>query len=304
MTIAGGAQAPPAMEEATMPRSRLIIFILLALAFVTAATFKSLRAQREPPLSLEEQALRQRTRDFWHLYRQASQARMNGAYAKAIPLFERALKMRPQHEDSLYYMGNCLFELQRYDDALNAYQRLVAANPVGSSRGYVRIGLVHACFAPNAPFDLDKADRAFRQALALDPDSGALLCLGEVALLKGNVKEAWERFQGENQTNHMSVAAPYFLGYLLWQRGKKDEAWDWFRKAVKRCEVKKPPVPWSEEGNLKASPELRWRALAKQSVLGAHWLRLRRYLKDPALSPATMEGEYRRLHEFINTERG
>jgi tetratricopeptide (TPR) repeat protein len=287
----------------TMPRSRLIIFILLALAFASVATFKSLRARREPPISAEEQAQRDKVLSFWDSFRQASKARMDGDYAAAVELYKKALQFKPQHEDSLYYVGNCYFELQRYDDALKAYQNLIAANPEGSSRGYVRLGLIHACFAPRAPLDLNKADKAFRQALAMDPDSGALLGVAEVALLQGKWQEAQENFEGENQTNHMSVAAPYFLGYLLYRQGKKGEAWEWFRQAVKRCEVKKPPVPWSEEGNLKASPELRWRALAKQSVLGEHWIRLRRYLKDSNISPATMEEEYRRLHEFVSEKR-
>jgi tetratricopeptide (TPR) repeat protein len=282
--------------------SRVVIFILLSAAFASVATFKRLRAQREPSSSHADRAIREEIRGFWDSFRQASKARMDGDYAAAAELYKKALQLKPQHEDSLYYLGNCYFELQRYEDALEAYQRLIRANPQGSSRGYVRIGRVYTSRAPHAPFDLNKAERAFRQALDLDPDSGALLCLGEVALLQSRWKEAAERFQGENQTNHMSVAAPYFLGYLAWQQGKKAEAWDWFKQAVKRCEVKKPPIPWSEEGNLKASPELRWRALAKQSVLGEHWIRLRRYLKDPNLSPATMEAEYRRLRQSIHSK--
>jgi hypothetical protein len=36
-----------------------------------------------------------------------------------------------------------------------------------------------------------------------------------------------------------------------------------------------PPSKWSEEGDVKAAPALRWRALARQSVFGSQWLALR-----------------------------
>lgn len=69
--------------------------------------------------------------------------------------------------------------------------------------------------------------------------------------------------------------------------------------------MKKPLVPWSEESDFKTDPELRWRALARQSLFGDNWLRLRRYQCAPegrphgSLLPALMEREYRRLQSRL-----
>jgi hypothetical protein len=147
--------------------------------------------------------------------------------------------------------------------------------------------------------DLAKADQFFRQALAVDPDSGALLGVGEVAMLRGEWQQAREALDGVNTDNAMSVAAPYLLGYLSWRAGERDEAWRSFRLAVTRCKAKKPLVKWSEEGDHQADPELRWRALARQSVFGSHWIRLRAFLKQPWLAPPVMEREYARLRDTL-----
>ena len=59
--------------------------------------------------------------------------------------------------------------------------------------------------------------------------------------------------------------------------------------------LKKPAVKWTEEGDVKADPALRWRALARQSVLGDHWLRVREYAKGAGPAQADMAREYRLL---------
>jgi hypothetical protein len=102
----------------------------------------------------------------------------------------------------------------------------------------------------------------------------------------------------------MSVAVPFLRGYLSLRRGGRLEAWRFFETAVKRGELKKPPVAWSAEGDVKADPALRWQALARQSVFGTHWLRLRRYLKEPGPTPADMERDYSLLEAAIAAMRG
>lgn len=284
------------------PRFTAIALVgLVGLAFATLAAIKYIRAQYQERENRIEVARQQHIRQFWDYYKQASQARRDGNFALAAELYQKALQLKPDHEDSLYYLGNCRFDLGRYQEALDTYQRLVSVNPQGSSRGYMRIGLGYACFEPKAPFDIAKAEQAFRQALQIDPDSGALLNLGEIALLQGKWEEAWKVLHDFNTDNAMNPAPPYLLGYICWRQGKQKEAWKWFRLAVKRHEVKKPPTPWSEEGDVKASPELRWKAMAKQSLFGEYWLRLRRYLKSSDLTSSMMEQEYQLLHKFIAT---
>ncbi|MBI3910323.1 MAG: tetratricopeptide repeat protein [Armatimonadetes bacterium] len=273
--------------------------IVLLLAFLGVAALRTVAMRREQQATQVEAAQKERVREFWNTYRKASQALATNDLQAAIPLYQAALSLKPDHEDSLYYLGNCYFQSGRYQEALSMYERLITVHPLGSSRGYMQRALVHACLETSAPFDLQKAERYFREALRVDPDSGAQMGLGEVAVLQGAWPKAWDALQVANADNAMSVAAPYLLGYLRWRADEQAEAWRWFRLAVQRVEVKKPPVAWSEEGNVKADPKLRWQALARQSVFGSHWLRLLDYVKQPDLSPSLMEREYQRLQGVL-----
>lgn len=276
-----------------------IIVILLSLAFLGVAAFRITGLRRAEQAGGSNAAQEERIRKFWDSYRQASSRRSAGEQEAAIALYQAALNVKPDHEDSLYYLSNCQLELGRYQEAIATSQRLITVNPLGSSRGYMQLALIYASLEPGAPQDFRKAEGYFKQALQVDPDSGALLGLGEVALLQGKWQEAWETLQRDNADNAMSMATPYLLGYLCWRKGEREEAGRWFRLAVQRGELKKPAVKWTEEGDLKADPELRWRALARQSVLGKYWLPLRRYLKFSELSWADVQHEYQLLHKAL-----
>lgn len=268
----------------------------IALAGVLGATLlpRSRAAETNTASSTASEA-----RQFWTAYNEASKQRAAGDMDAAVLAYAAALQLRPAHEDSLYYLGHC--HLARGDRAMaiKAWEQLVEVNPEGSSRGYMQLGLAHAPLEPAAPVDLAIAARYFRRALDVDPDSGALLGLGEVALLRGDWREAAEALGRANDDNAMSLAAPYLLGYLAFRRGDQAAAWSFFQTAVSRAEVKKPAVKWTEEGDLKADPALRWRALARQSVFGAHWLRVRDYLVPPGPSAAVMRREYRQLSRAL-----
>jgi tetratricopeptide (TPR) repeat protein len=242
-------------------------------------------------------------RAFWEDYRKAGESRMADRLAEAIDYYDRALAQKPAHEDALYYRSNCAAALGRYAEAQAGFERLIAANPSGSSRGYMQLGLLHASLDPEAPRDLQRAERYLQQALDVDPDSGAVLGLGELALLQGRWDEAGRRLRDASNGDPMSLAAPYLLGFLDWRAGRRDTAWSEFRTAVSRGETKKPAVKWTEEGDLKADPALRWQAVARQSVTGRYWIRVRQYVMAPGPTAANMDAEYGRLQEAIERVR-
>jgi tetratricopeptide (TPR) repeat protein len=243
-------------------------------------------------------------REFWALYARASEARSAGRLDEAVQLYTQALMLNPAHEDALYYLGNCHLERRAFTEALDAYQRLVALNPSGSSRAHMQLGSIRASLDPGAPVDLDEASAHFRRALDVDPESGALLGLAEVALLEGKRSEAERLLAQVDRDNPMSIAAPYLRGYLAFERGAGDTAWTLFSEAVARGVLKKGGVKWTEEGDVKGTPELRWRALARQSVFGPHWIRLRTYLAPPGPTRRDMRTEYEQLrHVFERRPR-
>ena len=238
-------------------------------------------------------------REFWDTYKAAGERRAAGDCETAIRQYTRALALRPGHEDSLYYMGSCHVERGERALALAAYQQLVDSNPEGSSRGYMQMGIVLASAGPDGRRELDAAERQFTRALAVDPDSGAMLGLAEVAMLRRRWDEAARRLDAASADNAMSIAAPYLQAYLSFRRGDRAAAWERFQVAVSRGEMRKGPVAWSEEGNVKADPALRWRALARQSLFGEQWIQVRRYLKPPGPVMADMEREFRALAALI-----
>lgn len=243
-------------------------------------------------------------RTFWTAYHDATAKRTKGDLAGAVASYRRALQLRPGHEDSLYYLGNCHLAQGAYHDALDAYRRLVSINPEGSSRGYMQSALVHASLDSAAPRDLEAAERLFGRALEVDPDSGAVLGLAEVAILRDDTGLASTWLARADVENPASVAVPYLRGYLAFRRGARSQAWRLFETAVTRGAATKAAVTWSEEGDVKADPALRWQALARQSVFGGHWLRLRRYLAQPGPTPVDMEREYSLLEAAITAVRG
>lgn len=284
-----------------MSRGRAAALVAVAIGGVGLAALGlrpgEVRDERTPVASSAARA-------FWTTYREATLRRSRQDLDGAVAAYHQALALRPDHEDSLYYLGNCQFERRAYADAVDAYRRLVRVNPEGSPRGYVQWGLVHASLEPDAPRDFEEAERLFTRAVRLDPESGAVLALAEVALLKGDVERAQMWLGRADVEDASSVAVPFLRGYLAWRRDARDEAWTRFESAVARGRTAKPAVSWSEEGDVKADPALRWQALARQSVFGAHWLGLRAYLEPPGPSPAVMSREYQHLGRAIAAAQG
>lgn len=257
-------------------------------------------------------------RAFWATYQEATARRMASDCAGAVPLYRQALDQRPAHEDALYYLGNCLAEQGASAEALEIYDRLARLNPAGSSRAWVQAALLHASLLPGAPADLDRAERLFRQALEVDPDSSARLGLAEVRLLQGEVDDARRLLTELLADSPMSVPAPFLLGYLAYRTGGREAARPHFAAAVARLCPRATASRWSEEGDAKSAPERRWQALARQSVFGASWLALRgetgagcravvgQDAGDPAAYPrdlADLARVYDDLHTVIEAAR-
>jgi tetratricopeptide (TPR) repeat protein len=263
------------------------------------AALQAMRTPQQRQLNQRDTLPSENTRRFWDTYRLASQKRAAGDLEAAVAQYAKALALKPEHEDSLYYQGNCYFELGRYPEAIEAYERLVTASPEGSSRGYMQLGLVYSSLEVGAPLNLPKAEEYFQRSVQVDPDSGGRLALGEVAMLRGDWQKAEDHLESANADNPMSMAAPYLLGYLCYRQGQQAEAWRWFSLAVQRGELKKPALKWTEEGDVKADPELRWRALARQSVFGKYWLQLRKYTGKGNYAQADMKKEYQQLQKVL-----
>lgn len=176
-------------------------------------------AAAAPPSA--EASSRQRQIDFWKIQHAAMNAvKIDQDPLKAIPLLRQALAIDPKHEDSLYYLGLCLAETGDPASALTQLGELKQVNP-SSHRAWQQWGIVQASAAKTSA-DLQAAEAALERAHSLNPEeTGALLALGEVLLMEGNLSASEQRLAAGCVTNPKAVNGFFLRAYIAW---KHDDA--------------------------------------------------------------------------------
>lgn len=211
----------------------------------SAAPTTNVVPSRVPPDSRERQLA------FWKAQRaamEAMKARQNNT--EAIRLFREAIALNPQHEDSRYYLGLCLASQGATDDALTALAELQQLNPQ-SHRAWQQWGVIRA-LAAHSDADLAAAERALKKAQALNPEeTGALLVLGEVALLRGDLPLAERRLTDGTHTNPRAVGGFFLRGYLAWKRGDGAAARDFLEQTRQALGPEWQPQGATSEGDVK-----------------------------------------------------
>ena len=134
-----------------------------------------------------------------------------------------------------------------------------------SHRGYQRKGLLLAASA-NSAAQLNLAEESISKAVALNPEeTGALLLLGEVALLKGDANAAAQRLELACRTNPRAVGGYFLRGYLAWKLNDARRAQD-LLIAAKDARGK----DWKPTGTV-AEGDVRARMYAEGSILSSFW---------------------------------
>lgn len=193
-----------------------------------------------------------RVMEFWRLYHEASAARTRGDLAAAASSYQAALRIDPDHEDSLYHLGQCLQEAGQASGALAAFRHLVEVND-SSARGHLALGSLLASVEDDGPWDLEGAERHLRRAHEINgEETGPMLRLGEVRLVRGDAGEAERWLNAAAATNPKSVEAALLSGFLRWKAGDRRSADEWFAKALKASRADAPVKGVLNEGDRKA----------------------------------------------------
>ena len=233
-------------------------YFLVALLLLLVAAITLLKRRPPPPPEVTGNeagtltpAERGRIERFWQLYRAATDHRIRGTPDSAVGAYARALELNPEHEDGLYYMGSVLFELGEFANAEQTWKRLVEINPA-SARAHSRLGNLYLCYGEWELFDLRAAEAEFQRALEIyKEETGPLLRLGEIALIRGDMTKARYYFDAVTGSNYRSVEAHLLKGYLAWRTGAMADAEALFATAVQHSRPEEPAGGVPGEGDTK-----------------------------------------------------
>jgi len=184
---------------------------------------------------------------FWERQRLGMDAmKLEGDYAKAALFFREALAINPAHEDSHYYLANCLASQGDVSGAVAELDSLARINPQ-SHRAFQRKGELLAALG-----QLPAAQLALENALRLNPEeTGTLLLLAEVELAKGDMESAQRRFEHACQANPRAGLGWFLRGYIAWKRGNAAEAAAFLNTARKSRGKDWKPMGAVAEGDVK-----------------------------------------------------
>jgi tetratricopeptide (TPR) repeat protein len=167
---------------------------------------------------------RDRARLFWELQREGMNAlKVDQDIPKAIHRLRQALELDPDHQDSRYYLAQALAGIGEIESALRELTILQDVAP-DSHRAWQQWGILRARFASDSTH-LAEAEEALQRAYRTNPEeTGALLSLASVALLRGDTHLAEQRLVAVTRTNPRSTGAQFLLAYLAWKRGEVERA--------------------------------------------------------------------------------
>jgi enediyne biosynthesis protein E4 len=208
---------------------------------------------------------RQQIIAFWGAQRAAMDAmKRRGDLDEAVRLFRQALAIDPGHEDSRYYLADCLWLQDHRDEALAELDELRRRSP-RSHRAHLHWATLRAVSA-RTQADLAAAAEAAERALAINrEETGALLLLGEIALLRGEPRQADRHLEHACRTNPRAVGGFFLRGHLAWQAGDVEGASVLLRQAAAARGPEWKPEGAAAEGDVAA------RMHRDGSPLAAYW---------------------------------
>ena len=241
-------------------------------------------------------------RDFWSVYRQARSLRLAGRWQQAVASYQRALELDPRHEDSLYGLANCYLETDVFRKALRCLDRLVEINPM-SLRGQLQKGMIHAC-PTGSEFDLDAAEAAFGRAFEMNQeDTGSLLRLGEVALMRGNDERALELFTLANRSNFRAVEGYYFRAYIRWKQNRLAESRSLLRAAMRHGRKPKVVAGVPGEGDTRPGSSLPPTTLDDKLPLRRFWSGLVKHHPSDEIETSVLSAEFSPVKIYLTDLR-
>ena len=220
--------------------------------FHADAQFTSITPATGPaPIATAATTHRERTLQFWALHRSAMDAlKREKDPVKAIPMFRQAIDLNPAHEDARYYLALCLAACDDPAGALESLSALRELNPQ-SHRAWQQWGIIMAQSA-DSDADLAAAEASLQRAHELNTaETGALLLLGEISLLRGHHANAVSRLTAVCQGNPKAAGGFFFRAYLAWKSGDTEASSDFLLRAREALGPDWQPQGATSEGDVR-----------------------------------------------------
>lgn len=253
----------------------LAVFLAAVVGSITMLKFRNPEATRT--INAEAAAAKSRVTFFWETYNRAAVLRTQGEFAPAATAYRQALGIDPNHEDSLYYLATCLYEMGEYEAAEAELRQLIRLNPE-SGRAYGQLGRLLSSRAPGASTDLAAAREAFeRQLVIYREQAGPLLELGTLELNRGELARAEATFRTAVALG--SPEAKFLTGYVLFLEQRPAQARSFFRSVLEAywADRRSAAKGVLSEGDVLPAADKPLTALqraALQSALFSYWVDL------------------------------
>jgi Flp pilus assembly protein TadD len=141
-----------------------------------------------------------------------------------------------------------------FQGAAAVWRTLVSVNP-SSARTQSQLGGLYMCLDPGAPLQLDSAERHMRRAHEINKEeTGPLLRLGEVALMRGDAEAARRLFETVLATDEANGPAHFYAGYIAWKSNSATLARQEFRRAADAAGAPMAAVPGEGDTKRGATP--------------------------------------------------
>jgi Tfp pilus assembly protein PilF/4-amino-4-deoxy-L-arabinose transferase-like glycosyltransferase len=147
--------------------------------------------------------------------------------ARALPLYEKALELKPDSPKATLAMGLALTKLGRTEEAKDYYFECLQLEP-GNSQAHNNLGLWY-----DQRGEMNEAERHFLEAIRLKPNSPqAHNNLGMVYGKRGERAKASQEFEESIRLNPSNSRTYTNLGLIHYQMGDKEKARSLWEKAL------------------------------------------------------------------------
>lgn len=155
---------------------------------------------------------------------QPKNIRVNLSAVKENPSIDIQLVPIPE---SPLKQGDDLYKQQKYQEALEEYQRVISDNP----ELHLAIEKIGLCYYRLD--DLDKAIEAFKEMLDREPQSReTIINLSSIYFQKGELEEGMAYFKQLDEESLTDPNTFYNIGILLFNNGQIDLAIDYLTKCI------------------------------------------------------------------------